>query len=500
MRVLVTGGSGVVGDATVRALLRRGHKVRLLARHADDAVERWPDGVEAFVGDVTDASSLSGAADDCGAIVHLAAIVDEAPPEKTFERVNVDGTRHVLAEAQRAGAPRFVYVSSLGADRGASDYHRSKADAEQLVRAYDGPWLIIRPGNVYGPGDEQISTLLRMVRALPAVPVITGEEFQPIWADDVGEALAAAADREDLVRQALDVAGPDRTSMSDLIDRFERLTRRSPVRVPVPTLLAGLGLRIAEALHLPMPINDGQLKMVSEGNVVEDGDNALMSALGVTPTPLDDGLRQLLDELPEQLPDDGVGPLHRKRYWADIRGATVAPESLFHVFCRRFQELTPDHMDLSAEPATPTGVLAYGQTVTMALPLRGNVQVRVAELGPRLLTLQTVQGHPLAGAVRFTLEPNDTALRFQVEIFDRAANILDWLAMATVGGRLQNASWREIVENVVGESGAAAPNGVESSEATLEGADAEQVEAWLADLALRRERTDNQVEIGQATA
>jgi uncharacterized protein YbjT (DUF2867 family) len=113
--------------------------------------------------------------------------------------VNVEGTRRLAAEAKRAGVRRFVYVSSLGAERGASDYHRSKKAAEDAVRAVapEG-WLILRPGNVYGPGDEVISLLLKMVRALPVVPTIgRGDQpFQPVWHEDLGLALARAVERE----------------------------------------------------------------------------------------------------------------------------------------------------------------------------------------------------------------------------------------------------------------------------------------------------------------
>jgi NADH dehydrogenase len=266
--------------------------------------------------------------------------------------------------------------------------------------------------------------------------------------------------------------------------------------VPLPGAVAGIGLKLADAVGIDLPVGESQLTMLAEGNVIPpNGSNALVAPLGVTPTSLDDGLRLLLDALPEQLPDEGVGPLHRKRFWADIVGATVDAPTLFARFRTRFQELTPDHMDLDAEPETPSAVLERGQTVTMALPLRGNVQVRVAELGLTGLTLQTVQGHPLAGAVRFTLEPpsngSPDVLRFQVEVFDRAANVVDWLAMATVGDRLQSASWREIVENVVAESGGTAADGVQTDEAKLDDDAAKPVEKWLADLALRREREDN---------
>ena len=99
MRILVTGGTGVVGEAAVRALVARGHAVRLLSRHAERDARAWPDGVEAHVGDVTRPESLAGAADGCDAVLHVVGIVDESPPELTFERVNVEGTRHVVAES-----------------------------------------------------------------------------------------------------------------------------------------------------------------------------------------------------------------------------------------------------------------------------------------------------------------------------------------------------------------------------------------------------------------
>src|SRR5262245_26715929 len=103
MRILVTGGSGVVGAGTVTELVRRGHEVRLLARHGRDDARQWPRGVTPQEGDVTDPASIAGAADGCDAVLHIAGIVEESPPEVTFERVNVDGTRNMLAEATRAG-------------------------------------------------------------------------------------------------------------------------------------------------------------------------------------------------------------------------------------------------------------------------------------------------------------------------------------------------------------------------------------------------------------
>src|SRR4029078_4283093 len=81
VRVLVTGGTGVVGRATVDALLARGHDVRLFSRNATDDVKEWKHRVEAFPGDVSNEVEVRGAADGCEAVIHLTAVVSETPPD-----------------------------------------------------------------------------------------------------------------------------------------------------------------------------------------------------------------------------------------------------------------------------------------------------------------------------------------------------------------------------------------------------------------------------------
>jgi NADH dehydrogenase len=153
VRVLVAGGTGVVGEAAVRALLGRGHAVRLLARHAEDDARAWPaeagGGVEPFPGDVTDPASLRGAADGCDAVLHLVGSVEG--DEDAMRRLNVDGTRHVVAEAARAGVPHLVYVSSLGAERGKSPYHRTKFAGEAEARRFPGAGSSCAPATSTAP-------------------------------------------------------------------------------------------------------------------------------------------------------------------------------------------------------------------------------------------------------------------------------------------------------------------------------------------------------------
>lgn len=482
MKVLVTGGTGVVGAAAVRSLLAAGHSVRLFSRHAQRDAERWQgSGVTAKEGSVADASQVAGAAEGCDAVLHIAGIVEERPPRVTFDAVNVGGTRNLLAEAEVAGVKRFVHVSSLGADRGSSAYHDSKRQAEELVRRFPGDWLILRPGNVYGPGDEVLSYLLQVVRSAPAVPVIDGgdQPFQPLHAEDLGAALAVAATRTDLSRRVLLLAGPEVTTTQDVLDRLARLTGRDPVRLPVPGPLAALGAQAASLLGVRVPLNDDKVTMLREGNVIPPGEvNALTEVLGVRPIPLDEGLRRLASTQPEQL--EGTGMLTRRRYRAFLAGVQRTPQDLFAEFRRRFFELVPES---TVRNAGDSAELEPGAVLTLSLPFRGDVQVRIVEVTDRELTLVTVAGHPLAGSntFRFAGTPG-VDLRFEVETCDRSATLLDELAMVPFGGFLKRFTWTKVVEETARMAGTLPPVEVETEEHPLTG---DEEKAALADLEKR---------------
>ena len=482
MKVLVTGGTGVVGAAAVRSLLAAGHSVRLFSRHARRDAERWQGSdVTEKEGSAANASEVAGAAEGCDAVLHVAGIVEERPPQVTFEAVNVGGTRNLLAEAEVAGVKRFVHVSSLGADQGASAYHASKRQAEELVRRFPGDWLIVRPGNVYGPGDEVLSYLLQVVRTAPAVPVIEGgdQPFQPLYAEDLGAALAVAVTRTNLSRQVLLLAGPEVTTTQDVLDRLARLTGRDPVRLPVPGALAALGAQAASLLGVRVPLNDDKVTMLREGNVIPPGEvNALTEVLGVTPIPLDEGLRRLASTQPEQL--QGTGTLTRRRYWAFLAGVQRTPQDLFSEFRRRFFELVPESTVRNAEE---TAKLEPGSVLTLSLPFRGNVQIRIVEVTDTELTLVTVAGHPLAGSntFRFAGTPG-VDLRFEVETCDRSATLLDELAMVPFGGFMKRFTWTTVVEETARMAGALPPVEIQTEEHPLAG---EEEKAAMADLEKR---------------
>lgn len=171
MRVLLTGGTGFLGKNVAAALDAGGHSLRLLARSGSN-LSGLPPGAEIARGDVTDASSLQGAAEGCDAILHMAAVVKMWAPDPTlFDAVNVGGLRNALAAARATGV-RLVYTSSFmavgptgpaPADESQvhpgtyrNHYERTKAQADAVAReaaAAGQDVVMLYPGVVYGPGD-----------------------------------------------------------------------------------------------------------------------------------------------------------------------------------------------------------------------------------------------------------------------------------------------------------------------------------------------------------
>ena len=413
---------------------------------------------------ITGGSGVIGA----GAIPELLARGHEV---RVHDLGDCDGVLHIggvdhdalLAAAQRARVKRFVYVTSPGDDAGIA-----------LVRHSQLPWTIVRPTTVYGPHDGTLSLLLEMMRALPAVPMPGGgaQELRPIWYEDLGRILATAFERGDAAGQVLDAIGPEITTVAELLRRFAEITQRSPLRVPVPLALAEQTNRLASLaveLALPQP-------PVNSVNAA--------AFLGVAMTPLEHGLRLLADALPEVTPADGFGALEHKRFHAEIRGSRHTAATLMALFRDRVNDFMP--IEFAAEPDVPERV-EQGLTLTGALPLRGNFQVRVELAEPTHVVFATLEGHPLAGIVEFTSRDLDGASEFAVDVFARASNPVDWIAIRTVGALAQSANWRAVVQRMIDASGGTS-DGVHQEKELLRGDAAAAVERRVQRLIAARKR------------
>jgi NADH dehydrogenase len=257
--------------------------------------------------------------------------------------------------------------------------------------------------------------------------------------------------------------------------------------VPVPEFIASLGVRALKASGIGAPIDASQLEMLGEENVIADGRlNAIDSVLGVTPTPIDQGLRRFLDDQAVQLPEEGVGSLQQKTFAVDVRPSAYDAPRLSAYIRGHLLDLMPALVDSNPEQSNPSHIYE-GATLTLALPLRGNIQVRAVEVADDRITLMTLAGHPLAGAVRFVTLPIDGGVHFEVQVYDRPASVVDWLMMRPIGDRMQDSTWTQLCESVARIAGATQPD-VKKITRDLDGDSAHGVEEWAKDLALRLQR------------
>jgi NADH dehydrogenase len=281
--VFLDGATGFVGRAVLRELLRRGHRVRAITRSG--TLPTVDERVLAVRGDLFDPASLDAAMKTCDAAVHLVGIIEEKPAEQvTFQRIHVEGTRNVVEAATRAGVRRLVHMSALGTRADAvAEYHRTKWQAEQFVRASSLEWTILRPSMIHGPDGEFIRMAADWARGrrLPflfmpyfgvgATGLGAKRRIQPIHVDDVASAFAASLDRPATIGQTISLAGPDVLTWPQLHDAVSRAVTGKPGRaVPIPAWYASLLTRVTPASLLPF--NRSQVQMAMDDNTADAGE------------------------------------------------------------------------------------------------------------------------------------------------------------------------------------------------------------------------------------
>lgn len=268
MKIAITGGTGFVGRHLTRALLQARHEVVLLARGRDtrDLSTRSLPGVTFLTIGTDSADELARAFAGCHAVAHCAGINREIGAQ-TYTRVHVEGTRHVVEAAERAGVSKVALLSFIRArpDCG-SAYHESKWEGEKIVRASGLDYTILKAGMTYGSGDHMLDHLSHALHTLPFFATVGLREktIRPVAIEDVVRILSASLTQGHLSRQTVAVLGPKPMRLSDAVRQLARLLHRRVLVFPLP-LFAHRTLAWAFERAMPVPlISSAQVFMLSE--------------------------------------------------------------------------------------------------------------------------------------------------------------------------------------------------------------------------------------------
>ncbi len=290
--VAIAGGSGFIGSAIARRLLRiAGMRVRLLSRNPEQARRRLePLDLDFVRAEVTEPASLRAALAGVQAVVS-AVQFDGYPVEDwsrglTFERVDYGGTVALLEAAKEQSARHFVYISGVAADE-RSDHpaFRAKGLAEREVKKSGLSYTIFRPSLVFGPGDRTVNLFAKALRFAPVfvVPGTGRQRVQPVFVDDLAACVALAlTDSERGRNQTFDVGGPEPMTFDELIRLVMDLTGHRRLLIHVPeAMLRAVGF-VAEKLPRPILSRDA-ITFVTADHICDIA--PLIQRLGIQLTP-----------------------------------------------------------------------------------------------------------------------------------------------------------------------------------------------------------------------
>lgn len=288
--VTLFGGSGFIGSQAVRALARRGWRIRVAVRNPVLAIEIQPLGdpgqIQFMRCDITNPADVAQAVRGADAVVNLVGVLHDAGGKRGFDAVHTEAAKTIAEAAKAAGVERLVQISAIGADAASpSAYGRTKAQAEAAVRAVYPDAVILRPSLVFGAGDSFLNRFAAMATMAPALPLIGGGEtrFQPVYVGDVAEAIARGVTRADAAGRTYELGGPSLYTFREVLELVRRETGRDRMLVSVPFIIAkplGSLLQLSRFVGLTPPLTRDQVLMLEKDNVVA-ADAFGLSDLGI---------------------------------------------------------------------------------------------------------------------------------------------------------------------------------------------------------------------------
>ncbi len=276
-RIAVLGGTGFVGRSVCERLVRAGDgggKVQIVvptrrAAHANGV--RFLPGVEVREADVHDDTALLRVLSGCDAVVNLVAILHGS--EREFTQVHVALPQRLARTCASVGVRRMLHVSALGlgppGSAEPSRYLRSKAAGEAALHAAAGLELtLLRPSVIFGAEDRFLNLFAQLQAVFPVLPLAGADaRFQPVWVEDVAEAIVRCLQRPATIGQTIECAGPEVWTLADLVRAAGRWSGHPRPVLPLPRALGRLQALAMECLPGAPLMSRDNLDSMSAPNV-----------------------------------------------------------------------------------------------------------------------------------------------------------------------------------------------------------------------------------------
>jgi NADH dehydrogenase len=289
--VTVFGGTGFLGRHVVRSLRASGFAVRVASRHPHRA-GRDPK-IQAVRADIRDPIAVENALVNAWGVVNAVSLYVEHG-DATFHAIHVKAARAIAQAAREAGAERLVQVSGIGADVASpSLYVRKRAEGEHAVQSAFPGTVVVRPAVMFGPDGGFVTTVLDLMRRLPAYPMFGRGQtrLQPVAVDDVAEAIARILTRPEREPTLYEFGGPEAFTYEQFLRTVGQEAGLRPVLIPFPFAAWHVLARAAEVLPRP-PVTRNQVELM-EVDTVTSASMPGLRELGITARPVKDTVRDV---------------------------------------------------------------------------------------------------------------------------------------------------------------------------------------------------------------
>ena len=287
-RVLILGGSGFVGHHACERLARAGWQITVPTRRLAHAasVQHLP-GLTVLEADIHERATLCHLLPGHDAVVNLVAVLHGNAAR--FERTHVELPNKLAQACLSTGVTRLLHVSALGADPTRCDsapslYLRSKSRGEAVLRAAEGLQLtVLRPSVIFGADDRFLNLFAKLQSHFPLLPLAGSQaRFQPVWVEDVAQAIVRCLDSVASIGRTYELCGPDVLTLAQLVELAGRASGHPRLIVPLPASLARLQAWLMELAPGEPLMSRDNLDSMRIDNVAS-GQQAGLSDLGIVP-------------------------------------------------------------------------------------------------------------------------------------------------------------------------------------------------------------------------